>query len=118
MKRKDFSRERRLLTKTEFQAVFDAAKKFSQRYWLALYKPNAQNNARVGIMVGKRAVPLAVDRNTIKRVIRESFREHQGNLPGLDIIVMARHQCNILTKIELREGIEKLWQNLSTKVQK
>lgn len=30
-------------------------------------------------------------RNRLKRLIRESFREHQDMLNGLDIIVIARH---------------------------
>jgi ribonuclease P protein component len=51
-------------------------------------------------------------------VIRESFRVNQALLQGLDIIVMARHQCNVLTKVQLREGVEKLWQNLSIQSQK
>jgi ribonuclease P protein component len=115
---KSFSRDRRLLAKAEFQAVFDESKKISQRYLLALFKPNQQAGARVGIMVGKRAVSLAVERNQIKRVIRESFRDNQTKLQGLDIIVIVRHQCNILTKVQLREGVEKLWQNLSIQYQK
>ena len=115
---KSFSRDRRLLAKAEFQAVFDESKKVSQRYLLALYRPNQQAEARVGIMVGKRAVHLAVERNQIKRVIRESFRVNQTKLQGLDIIVIVRNQCNVLTKVQLREGVEKLWQNLSTQLQK
>jgi ribonuclease P protein component len=115
---KSFPRERRLLAKAEFQAVFDESNKVSQRYLLALYRPNQQAEARVGIMVGKRAVNLAVERNLIKRVIRESFRINQTKLHGLDIIVIVRHQCNLLTKVQLREGVEKLWQNVSTQLQK
>lgn len=106
------------MAKAEFKAVFDESKKISQRYLVALYRPNLQQDARVGIMVGKRAVPLAVERNQIKRVIRESFRVNQVKLQGLDIIVIVRHQCHVLTKVQLREGVEKLWQNLSTQYQK
>lgn len=63
-------------------------------------------------MVGKRVAAHAVTRNRIKRVIRESFRAKQNELQGLDIVVIARHQCDTLSKIELRKGLDKLWEKL------
>jgi ribonuclease P protein component len=86
----------------------------SQRHLLALYKPNQNAHSRLGVIVGKRVANLAVSRNQIKRVIRESFRNHPLKLKGLDIIVIARHQCDDLDKVQLREGIDKLWQRLVT----
>lgn len=65
-------------------------------------------------MVGKRVAALAVSRNLIKRTIRESFRAKQNELKGLDIVVIARHQCDKLTKVELRTGLDKLWEKLIT----
>ena len=41
-------------------------------------------------MVGKKHLKKAVDRNRFKRLVRESFRHHQEQLKGLDIIVLAR----------------------------
>ncbi len=90
----------------------------SQKHLLALYKPNQKALARLGIIVGKRVANSAVSRNQIKRVVRESFRAKQEHLKGLDIIVIARQQCDKLDKIELREGIDKLWQKLITLCQK
>ena len=42
--------------------------------------------ARLGLIVSKRMLPRAVDRNRAKRVIRESFR-HAVELPAMDIVV-------------------------------
>jgi ribonuclease P protein component len=64
--------------------------------------------------VGKRVAKKAVSRNQIKRVIRESFRFQQKKLSGIDIIVIARQQCDKLSKQKLREGIEQLWEKLIT----
>jgi ribonuclease P protein component len=83
-----------------------------------LFKPNNNLQARIGIIVGKRVAKLAVTRNQIKRVVRESFRLHQTKLQGFDIIVIARQQCDSLDKVQLREGIDKLWQRLITQYQK
>jgi ribonuclease P protein component len=107
-----FPRNQRLVTKAEFKSLFGESTKASQRYLLALYKPNKHASSRLGIIVGKRVANLAVTRNLIKRVIRESYRTVQDQLTGLDIVVIARAQCGSLDKVQLREGIEKLWQKL------
>ena len=41
-------------------------------------------------MIGKKNVKLAVQRNRLKRLIRESFRHNQETLAGWDIVVIAR----------------------------
>lgn len=113
-----FPRNQRLVTKAEYQSIFDQSEKASQRYLLALYKPNKNGSARLGVIVGKRVANSSVARNQIKRVVRESFRANQDQLKGLDIVVIARQQCDSLDKVQLREGIEKLWQKLKTQYQK
>ena len=49
-----------------------------------------QPQARLGIVVAKRNVKLAVDRNRLKRLVRESFRQQQEHLGGLDIVVIIK----------------------------
>jgi ribonuclease P protein component len=107
-----FPRDYRLVSKAEYQSLFDKSEKANQRHLLALYKVNAMAHARVGIIVGKRVAKKAVTRNTIKRIVRESFRANQPNLKGLDIVIIARQQCDKLNKLQLREGIDKLWEKL------
>jgi ribonuclease P protein component len=113
-----FPRNQRLVTKAEYKSIFGQSDKASQRYLLALYKPNKKDSARLGVIVGKKVANSAVTRNQIKRVVRESFRANQDKLKGLDIVVIARQQCDSLDKVQLREGIEKLWQKLITQYQK
>ena len=43
--------------------------------------------ARLGLVIGKRAVRRAVDRNRAKRVLRETFRTRRLELPWVDIVV-------------------------------
>jgi ribonuclease P protein component len=80
---------------------------------LALYKANHKPHARLGLIVGKRIANLAVTRNQIKRILRESFRLHQEQLTGFDIVIIARQHCGSLNKVQLRESVDKLWQKLS-----
>jgi len=43
--------------------------------------------ARLGVVVPKRAVRLAVGRNRVKRWAREAFRVHQHRLPAQDVVL-------------------------------
>ncbi len=56
-------------------------------YVEVLAKPNRVGLARLGLIVPKRILPHAVDRNWVKRQIRETFRHVQHELGDLDTIV-------------------------------
>jgi ribonuclease P protein component len=43
--------------------------------------------ARLGLVVGKRALPRAHERNRARRVLRETFRRRRASLPAMDIVV-------------------------------
>ena len=82
-----YGRDRRLLRRREFDAVFGrpSMRVSAPPLWLAA-RPNEGMAARLGLVVGKKVLRRAVDRNRAKRAIRESFRLTQG-LPPLDIVV-------------------------------
>ncbi len=103
----------RLKSKREFQFVFNQPRKIKSKYFLALFKPNQQSHARLGILVSKHLIKHAVDRNQLKRVVRESFRHHKDILNGLDIIVLVRPECSSLDKKTWRYDIDNLWQLLA-----
>ncbi len=68
---------------------------------------------RIGIIVPKRFIPLAVQRNRIKRVVREWFRCHGDWCAGWDIVVtINKSQSKTLTKNALREQLDRLWLQL------
>ena len=99
-----FEKSKRLLTAQDYKAVFDAAKwKVSCKELLCLAKPNGFDTPRLGLIIAKKNVKLAVQRNRIKRVIRESFRLHQDQLPNGDLIILARQGLADLTNEELTE---------------
>ena len=51
---------------------------------------NGRVFARLGIVVGKRVAPKAVDRGYLKRLVRETFRREQKGLAGFDLLVRPR----------------------------
>ena len=84
-----FGKESRLRTKTEIDFVFSNAKKLENQSFLLLYRGNKLQNPRIGIIIAKKKVPLAHDRNRLKRIIRETFR-NSSNLSNVDIIFLAK----------------------------
>ncbi len=53
------------------------------------YQPRSpeHNDARLGVVVAKKLLKKAVDRNRVKRIIREQFRRRRVSLPAHDLIV-------------------------------
>ena len=106
-----YSRKYRLASKYEVQSVFAAKpRKVSRQYLLVLYTPNQLPYARLGIIAGKQHLRRAVDRNRVRRVIRESFRQTKAALAGVDLIVMIRSSCSALETKTIRNDIDNLWQ--------
>ena len=68
-----------------------------------------QTKARLGLVVAKKNVRLAVDRNRVKRLIRESFRRRQHLLEGIDIIVLARRGVDRQSNRQLFKAIDEQW---------
>jgi ribonuclease P protein component len=59
--------------------------------------------------VGVKVAGNAVERNRIRRVIRESFRLEQQHLADLDIVVTARAGVRGSSNAQLRASLQRLW---------
>lgn len=105
-----FPRHTRLLSSRDFKAVFrDNSNRLSDQNWTLLVRQNTFSYARLGMAISKRVLSRAVDRNRIKRIIRESFRHHQKGLCSLDIVVMCKSDVKKLANMELLESLNGLW---------
>lgn len=92
-----FPQSHRLSGKIAFSNVFDYKVK-ETRGPLAVYaKPNDLGHPRLGISISRR-VGTAPKRNRVKRLLRESFRLMQHDLPaGYDFVVVVRpHDTQML----------------------
>ena len=69
--------------------------------------------SRLGVIVGNRCARAAVERNRIKRIIRESFRtaDFEGTL--LDIVVIAQPSAATRSTRELSDILRESWRQLS-----
>jgi len=114
-----FTRAHRLLSPKDFKRVMDNPRwRASQRQLLLLVSENETDHARIGFVLPRRRVPLAVARNRIKRIIREVFRGQLSLLAGLDIVVMARDGLGDLDNPGLRLAIENQFQYIARKRQR
>ena len=76
---------------------------------------NERDTARIGLIISRRAVRKAVERNRIKRQIRESFRHWQSRLDRLDIVVIGRSGIASQSNRVLTQSLERIWRRLITK---
>ncbi|MFQ2196120.1 ribonuclease P protein component [Aeromonas jandaei] len=108
-----FSRELRLLTPEHFKRVFAEPVRAASPQITLLASPNSLEHPRLGLAVPKKALKRAVWRNRVKRVVRESFRLKQHQLPAIDIVVIAKVGVKEMDNEELFKLLEKLWRTLS-----
>lgn len=66
------------------------AEDIANKYFKIFFVRNNEENTRLGIIASKKILPSAVDRNRAKRVIRETFRQHNVKTSKLDMVVMVR----------------------------
>ena len=115
-----FSKAKRLNTPSDFRAVFKNPLRSGSPCFTVLASPNGREVSRLGVVVAKRYIRLAVTRNWIKRKIRENFRLYQDKLLGLDIVVLVRcttielKRASNLTEILCQQWAEigKKWKNV------
>ena len=85
-----FSRRVRIIQTDDFSSVFNFRKRISGHFLAIHYQPNRFGWPRLGLAVTKKTTRLSVDRNYMKRVLRELFRGQQTRLKSLDLIVRAQ----------------------------
>ena len=106
-----FDKTRRLLTKENYNAVFETAKKITSSDFLFLYRLNTIGHARLGLALSKKMIRKAHDRNRLKRMLRETFRLQTG-LPPVDVIVLAKFGVGNKEHTIVRVNLEKSWNKL------
>ena len=85
-----FARHYRLGGREAFDKVFQSGARSSNPYFSLYACHNALPHPRLGIAVSRKVSRRAVVRNRIKRQIRESFRQQQAQIAGLDVVVVGK----------------------------
>jgi ribonuclease P protein component len=108
-----FGKRLRLLSASEYSWCFANTQiKAACPELLIIASNNNLDQPRLGLVIAKKHVKLATQRNRLKRLIRENFRLRQHQLPALDIIVLARKGIADLDNAALSRVLEKQWRRL------
>jgi ribonuclease P protein component len=80
---------------------------------MVIARPNGLGLARLGLAVGVKSAGNAVNRNRIKRVVREAFRRAKQELPPVDIVVNARAAAGKATNAQITASVVTLWARIA-----
>lgn len=82
-----FPRQARLIEADEFSSVFNFRKRISGQHLIVYYRFNQSARPRLGLIASKKIARSAVQRNYMRRVLRELFRKQQFELGNVDMVI-------------------------------
>lgn len=109
-----FGKEKRLLNAQDYGRVFDSPDaRASNKYMMLLSRRNSLEHHRLGLVVAKKNIRLAVNRNRIKRLAREFVRHLPPQEHNLDVVLLTRRGLGELDNAEVSTILQQLWQKLA-----
>ena len=111
-----FGKGHRLRRRAEFLAVQERGARINADCLLAVWKRNQGEKTRLGLTVSSK-VGAAVERNRIRRHLREFFRKRRTEFPkGVDVVVIARTSAKDAPQKVLHRAFERALAELKRKV--
>ena len=117
-----FPRAARLKTPREFEIAFQQGRRIpAAAFRLHVRRDESAGSGaddaghrpvRLGISVPKRVAARAVERNRIRRIVRESFRLLCSRLPAGDYVIVAQREAADAPAAWLREALDSLWRRV------
>jgi ribonuclease P protein component len=100
----------------EFSSVFSFRKRFSTAFLVVHYEPNAVAETKVGFVIAKKTAKLAVDRNYMRRVLRELCRQELHVLTGVNIVIQVKKPFKNRDFLFLKQELVMLFGKIRHKV--
>jgi ribonuclease P protein component len=79
------SQKAKLRNSSEFRIVYEMGKRYDGRLMTAFVWPNGCGAHRLGITASRKVAHSAVARNRAKRLLRETFRQCDGDLQSMQV---------------------------------
>lgn len=98
----------RLHKSWEYQRVRKMGCKYNTPHFVLLVMENFEKNSRLGITV-TRKVGNAVERNRLKRIIREFFRTSQNEYIIMDYSIIVKRGSTLLSSSEIFTELKNLF---------
>ena len=114
-KRFSFPTQIRLGKPADYKKVFANPAKSTDKFFTLLAIKNDLDYPRLGLAIAKKSIRKAVDRNVIKRAVRENFRLQQHTLINIDVVVLARRDAANASPQVLRKSLDRHWLKLTNR---
>jgi ribonuclease P protein component len=106
------ARRHRFSIQGSFGAVLRSPRKIRAAGAILHVATGTPGISRLGIALTRRLLPRAVDRNRVKRIVREAFRRHPAKGAGLDVVIALRERPDTartsLWAAEVRLALDRL----------
>ena len=102
-----FTKAERLRHRRDFLRAQAQGKRLHTRHFGVVRAPTAAGGPRLGLVVSRR-LGKAVQRNRVKRLLREFFRRHKTGLPAVDLVIMAKKGAAALGYHQVEEELGRL----------
>jgi len=100
----------------QFQHVFRHGRRARSQALRAIACANGLGRPRLGMIIARRRIGRAVDRNRLKRIIRESVARHENLLRGMDLVITPEPDAAKRDNAALRAELASLWPVLRRKL--
>lgn len=96
MKEQSFGKEERIRKRKQYLNIYRRGGRLHSNNFIVILNPNPSGEKRLGVAISKR-VGNAVQRNRIKRLVREFFRLNKDGLPdSQDMVIIAKKDVSSL----------------------
>ena len=104
-----FPKSERLTKKSEFEEIYGRGTRYSHRFFTLFVMDNVEGPRKIGFTVGKR-VGIAVVRNRVKRLMRETYRRNRSRFRAdIRVVVVGRPGCGELRGEEFSKELAELF---------
>ncbi len=102
------AKENRLRKNSEFRVVYKKGQVYRSRFFiLRCLKRNDSGRTRIGIAPSRR-IKKAVERNKMKRRVRELFQQQHMIKEGMDLVLNIKAEATTASFYDLKKDFEEL----------